>query len=207
MDNLLDFFLKVGKLKGKARRGWIAHQIRKPETTAEHTFRMALLAWILAKKRGLNLERVLKMSLIHDLCEVYAGDETPYDPLLPKDLKDKKKVEEILKRWPKFSLSEKQDKVLKKYKRESLGLDKLIAKLSPDLQTEIKNLWIDLEKGLSPEGRFVKQVDKAENFLQGIEYWKKYGKIQVKHWRRWSREIFDDPLLLEFVEAIDRRFL
>jgi len=206
MRDILNFFIEVGKLKNKGRRGWELHNIRNPETTAEHIFRMAIVAWTLGKMKKLNTERVIKMALIHDLCEVYAPDLTPYDPLLPKT-KDKKKIMEALKRWPKFTPDLKIKKHTEKHRMESLALDKLIAKLSPSFRAEIKNLWMDFEKGLSKEGRFVKQVDKMENLLQGLEYWKKHGKIQHKLWIRWIKEIIDDPLLIDFIKAVEVKFL
>jgi len=72
MKNILNFLIETGKLKGKQRRGWTIHQIKNPETTAEHIFHLALLAWVLGKEKGLKIERVIKMALVHDLCEVYA---------------------------------------------------------------------------------------------------------------------------------------
>jgi len=113
---------------------------------------------------------------------------------------------EVLKHWPKFTPSLKRKKHSQKYKMESQALDKLISRLPPDLKAEIKNLWLDFEKGLTKEGRFVKQVDKVENLLQGLEYWKKYGRIQYKLWMRWIKEILDDPVLLKFVRTLEKKF-
>lgn len=206
MENFINFLIQVGRLKRKKRRGWVMHQIKNSESTAEHIFRMTLLTWILGRKKKINLGRAIKMALIHDICEVYAFDETPYDPLLPRNPKERKRIKEILKKWPKFSPDQKRNKVLDKHKEEAKGLNRLIAGLPFDLKIEIRNLWIDFEKGLTSEGRFVKQVDKAENLLQGLEYWEKQGKIQRKLWGRWAKEIFDDPILLEFVENLDKRF-
>ncbi len=203
MKELLNFFIEIGKLKRKNRRGWQVHQIKKAESTAEHIFRMAIISWILGKKKKLNLEKIIKIALVHDLCEVYAQDLTPYDPLLPKD---KNKARKILKHWPKLTLAQKRKRGQDKYKMEEKGFDRLISKLPRDLKNEMKNLWLDFEKGLSKEGRFVKQIDKAENLLQGLEYWKKGEKIQYKLWMRWAKEIFDDPVLLEFVRTIEKKF-
>lgn len=202
MTNILDFLIEVGELKGKKRRGWIVHQIKNSETTAEHIFHLAILVWVLGKRKKLNMERAIKMALVHDLCEVYAPDLTPYDPLLPKNIKESMKV---LKSWPKFTLAQKKEKEIKKYKQELKGLEKLISKLPPDLKEEMKSLWLDYEKGFTPEGRFVKQADKMINFFQGIEYWKKYGKIQYKLWVRWIKEIIDDPVLLELLQEIEKK--
>jgi len=209
MKELINFFINIGKLKGKKRRGWLVHQIPEAESTASHIFRMAIVSWLLAKKEKLNIEKVLKMALIHDICEVFAEDETPYDPLLPKNLdslESQMKIKEILKKWPTFSLKEKREKKERKFKREYNAFLKLISNLPSSLKEELENLWLDFEKGLSKEGKFIKQADKAENFLQGMEYWGKYGRIQRDLWIRWAREIFDIPTLIEFEKAIERKF-
>ncbi len=84
--------MKTEKLKRIPRTGFVWLEIKNPETIAQHAFRVAILNWILASKvkPKLNLEKVIKISLAHDLCEIYAGDMTPYRELLPK---------EVLKRW------------------------------------------------------------------------------------------------------------
>lgn len=204
MKNILNFLIEINKLKGKERRGWVIHQIKNPETTAEHIFHLAILVWILGKKKKLNLERAIKMALIHDLCEIYAPDLTPYDPLLPND---EKKIMKVLKKWPKFTPELKIKKEKEKNKLETKALNKLISKLPKDLKIEIKNLWLDFLKGLTKEGRFVRQADKISNFLQGMEYYKKYGKIQHKLWSRWIREIIDDPILIKFIKEIEKEAL
>jgi putative hydrolase of HD superfamily len=203
MQNILNFLIEAGKLKRKKRRGWVVHQVKNPETTAEHIFHLAILVWALGKMKKLNLERAIKIALMHDLCEVYAPDLTPYDPLLPKD---KKKITETLKRWPKFTLALKRKKEKEKSKMESQALNKLISKLPKNLKMEIRNSWLDYENGLTKEGRFVKQADKIANLLQGMEYWKKYGKIQHKLWMRWIKEIIDDPVLINFIKEVEKKF-
>jgi putative hydrolase of HD superfamily len=207
MKNLLNFFIDVGKLKRMPRRGWVINQIKNPESIAEHIFRATIMGWFLGKKkRGLNLEKLLKTALIHDLCEIYAGDITPYDSILPRS---KKKLKELMKTWPRFSNSEKKKNSLRKMKKESEGLEKLISKLPPefkDIKEEIRSLWIGYEKGLTAEGRFFRQADRLENFLQALEYWKKYKNPPQKPWWLWAREFFDDPLLLEFIDTMDKEF-
>jgi len=207
MKNTLCFLREVGKLKGKARRGWLAHEIKNPETTAEHIFHLAILVWTVGKRKKINVDQAIKMALLHDLCEAYCLDTTPYDPLLPKNLKDKKKIKEILKQWPKFTLSQKIKKNNHKRQMETKALDKLIANLPLDLKREMKNLWHEFENGRTKEARFVRQADKMINFLQGLEYWKKYGKIQHRLWVRWIKEIIDDPALLKFLEATENHFI
>ncbi len=203
MKNILDFLLEIGKLKGRERRGWLVHQIKNSETTAEHIFYLTFLVWALGKRKKINLDRAIKIALIHDLCEVYAEDLTPYDPLLPKD---KKKIMEVLKRWPKFTPFLKKKKEKDKDKMEARALKKLISKLPKELKVEIRNLWLEYSRGITKEGRFVKQADKMANLLQGMEYWKKYGKIQHRLWMRWIKEIIDDPVLIKFIKTIERKF-
>ncbi len=204
MNNLVDFFHEIGKLKGKPRRGWVINDIKNPESIAEHTFRAAVMAWVLGdKKKNLNIEKVLKMALMHDLCEVYAGDTTPYDSILPRS---KKKRAELMKTWPRFSNAERRRLAKEKHKRENKALEQLIKNLPIGLKKEMKSLWLDYENGLSAEGRFFRQMDRIENFLQSMEYWQKYKKPPQGPWWAWARELFDDPLLLDIIGEMDKKF-
>lgn len=205
MKELLDFFIETGKLKGMDRRGWVLRGVKNPESIAEHTFRVALMAWFLGsqKKHNLKIERLIKMALIHDLCEIYAGDTTPYDTLLPTD---KKQMKVLLEKWPRFSKKQKEKLKKDKFKKESKALDRLLKKLPEKLKKEVSHLWNDYEKGLSAEGRFFKQTDRLENFLQAMEYWEKSKKMPRGSWWIQAREVFDDPAILELMDSIDKRF-
>ncbi|OGZ24109.1 MAG: hypothetical protein A3A08_00590, partial [Candidatus Nealsonbacteria bacterium RIFCSPLOWO2_01_FULL_41_9] len=145
----------------------------------------------------------IKIALVHDLCEVYAGDITPYDSILPKS---KKSLRELMKTWPRFSNREKAERSSKKYKKEKEGLERLIFKLPANLKKEIKIIWLDYENGLSPEGKFFRQADRMENFLQAYEYWEKYKNPPIGPWWSWAREFFDDPVLLRFIDAMEKKF-
>lgn len=203
MKDLVNFFHQVGKLKDKPRKGWVINEIESPESIADHAFRAALMAWILGSKKRLNIERVLKTALIHDLCKVYAPDVTPYDSILPKD---PAKRREMLKTWPK--ISEKGKKIVKenKYKKEKAALEKLTSDLPRALGGEIRHLWFDYEKGLTKEGRFLKQADHLENLLQAMEYHRKCKNPPQGPWWKWAKEFFDDPISIEFVEEIAKKF-
>ena len=204
MKNLVTFFHNLGKLKEMPRNGWIIRDIKNPESIADHIFRASLMAWVLGnEKKKLNIERILKMALMHDICEIYAGDITPYDSVLPKNRKARR---EFMKTVPRFTEAEKLKISRAKHKKEKEGLNKLIKDLSPNLRSEMKNLWLDFEKGLTPEGRFFRQADKLEAFLQSLEYWKKFKKPPQGPWWQRAREFFDDPHLLEFIEEMDKEF-
>jgi len=204
MKNLVNFFHKIGKLKEMPRRGWVINDIKNGESIAEHIFRASLMGWILGShKRGLKIERILKMALVHDICEVYAGDTTPYDSILPRNSKQRK---ETMKTWPRFTAAQKLKLSRDKHAKEEKGLNKLLADMPPHIKKEIKNLWMDYEKGLTPEGKFFKQIDRLENFLQALEYWKKYKKPPQGPWWEWAREYFDSPLALDFIDEMAKEF-
>lgn len=195
----------MGDLKGRERRGWVMHGIDKPETTAEHTFHLAVMVWILgSKKKNFDLDKAVRMAIAHDLCEVYAEDLTPYDPLLPDDPEEAK---EVLKKWPKFTPEMKVKKEEEKRRMETEGLERLISDLPVEMRDDIRGIWLEYERMSTPEAKFVKQADKMANFLQGIDYWRKEGKIQHNLWVRWIKEIIDDPVLLDFLKEIEEEWL
>lgn len=205
---LLNFILEVGKLKGEKRKGWLIHKIKSPETTAEHIFHLAFLVWFLGKKKKINLEKAIKMALIHDLCEVYAPDFTPYHAKAIKE-KGRVTIKEALSLKPITGRPTNiQRKKLEKIKQklETKAMKKLSTQLPPDLKNEMNFLWLDFNKELSWEAKFVKQADKIINLLQGLEYWKKYGKIQHQLWIRRAKEVLDDPDLLEFFKIMENKF-
>jgi putative hydrolase of HD superfamily len=206
MKNIFDFLSKIGELKRKKRRGWLLHKIKNPETTAEHIFHLAIFVWLLGKNKNLNLEKAIKMALIHDICEVYAPDLTSYDAKALKE-KGKATIKEILNLKPIAGRPTiKQRKKLEEIKKklEDRAMKKLLAKLPINLKKEINHLWLEYENGLTKEARFVKQADKMINLFQGFLYWKKYGKIPLPLWIRRAKEVLDDPLLLKFLKEIEK---
>ncbi len=209
LESLINFSTHVGNLKRKKRKGWVVwHDIDNSESTSSHIFRTALLAWVLGEEeKDLNTTKLIKMALGHDLCEVFAEDETPYAVLLPED-KDPEKMKEILKKHPRVqsSLEDRKKQKEKKFNNELEGLEKLISDLPQDLKKEIKNLWLDYEKKLSKEGRFAKQIDKLENLLQGLEYWKEQGQIQKDLWIMDAKERIENENLQMFLDELDNEF-
>lgn len=199
----MEFFIKLGDLKRIERRGWVLRKIKNPETIAAHTFRTAMMAWLLCCKENMNISKILKIALIHDICEVEAGDTTPYDRILPED---EQKQKELLQKWPRLSKKEKEDFFSQKYEKEDAALKKIIAKLPRATRDEINNLWEDYENGITKEGRFVKQLDRIENLLQALEYWKKEKSFAIKPWWIQIEELVDDPVLIKFMETLEEKF-
>ena len=205
MKNLLKFFLEVEKLKQMPRTGWVLREVKNPETVAEHTFRLAIISWLSAEKRNFNVKRAILIALFHDLCEVFAGDITPflYYPKLPKSKSERRR---ILMKWARLSQEDKQKIGKTKFKKEKDGCLKLIKFLNPRLAKELFSSWINYEKGSSREGKFVNQLNRIETLIQSIEYFGIKDEVAGTNWWEWTEEIVEDSLLLKFLEVIQEKF-
>jgi len=206
MKSLFFFLLELEKLKRKVRRGWILQNIKNGETTAEHIFHLAFLTWLLGREKKLNMEKMLKLSLLHDVVELYAPDLTSYDAC---GIKKRMTAGDWKKIKPKEGRpTNEQRKILAQIKRklENKAMNKITKKLPADLKKEFKSLWLDYQNGLSKESRFVKQADRFINFLQGMIYSKKCKKIKKKLWLQRIKEVIDDQHLLDLLKITEDYF-
>ncbi len=73
-DPVLKYFFEAGMLKRTARSGWWAEGIKNPESVADHSFRTAVIAFVLAKMEGADSERLCSAAVFHDLLEARLGD-------------------------------------------------------------------------------------------------------------------------------------
>src|SRR5690349_14431702 len=82
----LQFILEIDKLKSVYRRTYLLNSDRS-ENTAEHSWHLAMMALLLAEHANepVNVPRVVKMVLIHDIVEIDAGDTYYYDPVASVD--------------------------------------------------------------------------------------------------------------------------
>ena len=202
--DLIKFFSDIGKLKFIKRR-WNVRGVseKDSESAADHAFRLALMSWFFAKQNGLDESRAIKISLIHDLCNIYIGEMTPYDKVLTGD---PKKDRVILAGLPRYTKEEKENMVDERRKLEGEAIDKLLSNVPQGFAKEIKNLWLEYEEIKTPEGRFVRQVDRLEPLIQAVEY-KKEGKLRDLnvYWVQ-AKEWLDNRVLLSFVEELDKHF-
>lgn len=137
---LLRFLRTAGRLKRTVRAGWALRGIPAPESVADHTFRVCLLALVLAPGgEPPDRARCLAMALVHDLAESVVGDITPYDGIPTEE----------------------------KHRREREALAELSAMLGDG---EILALWEEYQAAATPEARWVKELDKLETVLQAAEY-------------------------------------
>lgn len=141
ISNILQFLHASEGLKRELRHSWLSDGRR--ESVAEHTWRMALMALTLYREVDpkLSIEHILKMIIVHDLGEVYAGDYQVYGKAVPEN----------------------------KHELEDEALEKLIKLLPKETHDEIKSLWLEFEERKSPEAIFAVALDKLEVLIQHNE--------------------------------------
>ncbi len=141
---LIEVCLIINNLKQMYRRGWLRNQIPSSscESIADHIFGVTFLTMLLTDHYRLNLDfgKLLRMALIHDIGEIFAGDITPED-----------------------KISEEQKRAM-----EKAAITKIFSPLS--LEMKYLNIWEEYEKRESPEAKFVHQIDKIEMAIQAFIY-------------------------------------
>ncbi len=137
LDGVLTFLRDAERLKLVTRSGWTSEGQR--ESVAEHTWRLCLMAMVLyGRSADVDLGRLLKMCLIHDLGEAIGGD-------IPAPAQRAGNA---------------------KAGQERADLLQLIAPLAPAMQREITDLWDEYEAAATPEAKIAKGLDKLETILQ-----------------------------------------
>jgi len=133
----LEFLREAEKLKDVLRSAHTSSG--RTESTAEHSWRLCLMAMVFADELvGLDLLKVLKMCVIHDLGEAINGDIPAVDQAA----------------FPDKAEQERNDLLL------------LTRSLDEALRNEILALWDDYEHARSTEAKAVKALDKLETLLQ-----------------------------------------
>ncbi len=74
MKEIAKFIFEAGSLK-RIRRAWFkAEGVPNPESVAEHSHRVTIIGYILAKLEGADVDKVMKMCAFHDIPETRIGD-------------------------------------------------------------------------------------------------------------------------------------
>lgn len=181
----IEFIKEVDKLKYILRKTKLINSDRN-ENDAEHSWHLALMAIVLAGHANspVDLLRVIKMLLIHDIVEIDAGDTFIYDTQKSHD-----NTEE-----------------------ERQAANRIFGLLPADQARELIDIWEEFEAGHTPEARFARAMDRLEPLLQntsnnggtwnefGVNYEKVYAKKQVI--RHGSESIWEyaEQLINESVE-------
>ena len=140
---LIRAWFEILHLKQVYRKGWLQRDIPEArcESVAEHCFGNAFLCLLLLENHPeLDREKVLRLALVHDLGEVYAGDLTPQDQVTKTD----------------------------KFQLEKAAAEKIIGAI-PSCESLLLD-WHEYEDQNTAEARFVKKIDRLEFALQACNY-------------------------------------
>lgn len=147
------FIIEVDRLKEIYRQTVLIHS-RRRENDAEHTWHLCLMVIVLAEHAnvpGLDVLRVLKMLILHDLVEIDAGDTFAYDT---PNLADQ-------------------------HAREAIAADRIFGLLPPDQASEFRGYWDEFEARQTPEAKFAAAVDRFQPMLLNVSTegaaWKKHA--------------------------------
>ncbi|WP_094751608.1 HD domain-containing protein [Psychromonas sp. CD1] len=138
-----EFILEIDKLKAIYRQTSVQCDNSRAENSAEHSWHIALAAQILEgyAVEKINIDRVIKMLLIHDIIEIDAGDL--------------------------FAFSVANEHKLQA-KKELAAAHRLFS-LLPNVQyQEMKNLWLEFEDAISADACFAKSIDRILPVLLNI---------------------------------------
>ncbi|HUE75408.1 MAG TPA: HD domain-containing protein [Chloroflexota bacterium] len=197
---LRSFARGLSRLKRTRRQGWIDRDVANPESVADHSFRMALLAWVISGRAGLNRGRAIMLALVHDLAEAYAGDITPFGDLSGLSPTERRRV---LQKAPERTVAEQQQWDRHKHARETEGLRVLLAGLHSQERAVLTALWTEYEEGQTAEAELVKQLDKVETWLQAQEYRAENPGVNVESFRKQIEGMPLTPLLRAIANADD----
>lgn len=180
------FLFEIDKVKDIFRQSLVVNGKRE-ENDAEHSWHMALVALTIKEyfQGEVNLERSLKMILIHDLVEIYAGDTPAFGEVRP----------------------DKADDELK-------AAVKLFSLLPDDQKDEFLNLWLEFEECESNEAKFANACDRYQGFMQNLtsdgHTWKKFNAPMERVLKRaevikiYVPELYEKVMLPEFLKYQER---
>ncbi|MCQ2481471.1 MAG: HD domain-containing protein [Clostridia bacterium] len=149
LKSQLDFLVEIDKMKNIFRRTVIIDKSRR-ENDAEHSWHFAMLAMILEEysSNKVDVTKAIKIALVHDLVEVYAGDTFAYDEKAKQD----------------------------KRQRELEAADKIFGMLPPEQCAYIRALWDEFEAKETPEAKYANVCDRLQplmhNYLTDGHTWK-----------------------------------
>jgi len=150
IERQIQFLLEIDKLKSVNRRTYLIDADRR-ENSAEHSWHLAILVMVLAEHANepLDVCKVMRMVLIHDIVEIDAGDTYFY--------------------------SDQGDKI----ERERAAAKRIFALLPTDQTLEFQNLWEEFEGGVTPESHFAQAMDRfvpqLHNFHTHGRSWTEHG--------------------------------
>jgi putative hydrolase of HD superfamily len=152
MAEQLSFIVEIDKLKGVLRNTLLIDASRR-ENDVEHSWHLAVMAILLAEyaEQPIDVLKVIKMVLVHDVVEIDAGDAIVYDEK---------------------ARAEKAD-------LEQKASERIFALLPQDQAGAVRNLWVEFEARTTPEAKFAAALDRLQpimhNYLTQGAAWQKHG--------------------------------
>ncbi|HVJ06412.1 MAG TPA: HD domain-containing protein [Candidatus Saccharimonadales bacterium] len=139
LSQQLAFILEIDKLKSILRQTPITGPERRQENDAEHSWHIAVMASLLVEyaPAPIDVSRVTRMLLIHDIVEIDAGDTFAYDAA---------------------GYSDKEE-------RERLAADRLFGLLPAAQSAELRALWDEFEAFDTSESRYANALDRLQPLL------------------------------------------
>ncbi len=143
MENRLDlqlrFIIEIDRLKHIMRRTRLFDNSRH-ENDAEHGWHLAMMAMALVEysNKPVDVNKVVRMVLVHDIVEIDAGDTFLYDEAAG----------------------------LLKEEAERKAAERIFGLLPDDQALELKSLWEEFEARDSAEARFAAAIDRLEPMMQ-----------------------------------------
>lgn len=176
LSRQIAFIAELDKLKGVLRQSLIMDGSRR-ENTAEHSWHIAVFAMLMhetAEEPQLDLDRVIRMLLVHDIVEIDAGDTFAYDAAGYED----------------------------KEARERAAAERLFGMLPADQANEWMRLWLEFEAGSTPEAQYANAMDRLlpllHNYYTGGVSWQHNGIVRSQVERRIAPVKTASPKLWEF---------
>ena len=175
----IQFIIEIDKLKQVLRQTLLTDGSRQ-ENSAEHSWHIAIMAILLAEyaAEAVDVLRVIKMLLIHDLVEIDAGDTFCYD------------------------LKGNEDKAA----REALAATRLFGLLPEEQGVELRSLWEEFEAQETPNARFAAALDRIQPLLHNQQTqggtWRIHGIGQDQVMRRMHPVVDGAPALWPLVEKV-----
>lgn len=182
MDKLkqqISFIVEIDKLKNIYRQSYLTDKSRH-ENDAEHSWHLAIMAFLLAEHADeqVDILKVIKMVLMHDLVEIDAGDTYCYDEKAKQDKRERE--EECAKR---------------------------IFKMLPDEQCkEMYELWEEFELMETAEAKYAAALDRLQpvllNYISEGKSWREHGICIDQVLERNGRIKDSSKKIWEFVEEL-----
>jgi putative hydrolase of HD superfamily len=142
IDAQLAFLIEADKLKSTLRATTLCDGSR-PENSAEHSWHIALYAMVMAEHavRPINVDRVIKMLLIHDIVEIDAGDNPIHGNHDPAE----------------------QDAI------EQAAATRIFGLLPRDQAHAFRTLWDEFEAAETDDAIFAKSIDRVQPVISNLE--------------------------------------